>query len=122
MIKKLSNAQNNARQEVFNLWLTDETNKEDGGTYDWSQLKLALKRINKNAPIKSTVTTIDDGQQEEEGELEEGEYDENMTNQNDENAAAANDEGQDQMQGNYNKNRNNKQQDNQPANVEMHVI
>ena len=100
MIKKLSNAQNNARQEVFNLWLTDETNKEDGGTYDWSQLKLALKRINKNAPIKSTVTTIEDGQQEEEGELEEGEYDENMTNQNDENAAAANDEGQDQMQGN----------------------
>ena len=62
-----------SRQEEFNLWLTEPKNKENGGTYDWSQVKLAIKRLKKKKSPPTDKEQKEAQLDREEGELEEGE-------------------------------------------------
>ena len=77
LIKRMSNLKDKSRQEVFNLWLTDPANKEDGNIYAWKQLKLAHKRVCKKVQqqpiVQSMIVAATTNEEQEEGELEEGE-------------------------------------------------
>lgn len=41
--------------ETFGLWVTEAKNKENGGVYDWSQLKLAIKQMVKVQKVERHI-------------------------------------------------------------------
>ena len=41
--------------EKFGLWVTEAKNKENGGVYDWSQLKLAIKQMVKVQKVERHI-------------------------------------------------------------------